>query len=103
MKKVLFVCQAGMSTSLLVTKTLEAAKAKGVELTIEAYSEAEAKNHLDGVSVILLGPQVRFLLGNIKKMVEGKNINVEVIDSISYGRMDGNALLKQITKLLPAE
>lgn len=100
MKKVLFVCSAGMSTSLLVEKTQKAAKEKGIELDITAMSEAEAKNHLDECSVILLGPQVRFLLGGIKKSVEGKGINVEVIDSMSYGRMDGEGVLKQILALL---
>lgn len=100
MKKILFICQAGMSTSLLVSKTLEAAKQKGVDIEITALPEAQAKNNLEGVSAILLGPQVRFLLGNIKKLVEGKGINVEVIDTVSYGRMDGNAVLKQIQKLI---
>lgn len=100
MKKVLFICSAGMSTSLLVTKTLAAAKEKGLEIDIEAMSEAEAKNHLDNVSVILLGPQVRFLLGNVQKMVEGKNVAVEVIDTLNYGRMDGKAVLEQIERLL---
>ncbi len=100
MKKVLFVCSAGMSTSLLVQKTLDAAKARGVELDIQAMSEAEAKNHYDSCNAILIGPQVRFLSSSINKAVAGKNIKVDVINTISYGRMDGNAVLDQILTMI---
>lgn len=101
MTKVLFICSAGMSTSLLVDKTIKAAEEKGVALDIAAMSEAEARRHLDECDVILLGPQVRFLLGSMKKTVEGKNIKVDVIDSVAYGRMDGPKVLEQITSMLP--
>ena len=36
MKKILLVCSAGMSTSLLVTKMKEAAKQMGEEIEIQA-------------------------------------------------------------------
>lgn len=100
MKKILFICSAGMSTSLLVAKTLQAAKARGLELDITAMSEAEAKNHMDGCDVILLGPQVRFLLANVKKSVGDRNIAVDVIDMVNYGRMNGEAVLDQILSML---
>lgn len=99
MKKVLFVCSAGMSTSLLVENTKKAAKERNVEIEIQALSEAEAKSHLDECSVLLLGPQVRFLLKNFQKLTEGKGIKVDVIQSIPYGRMDGNAVLDQILSM----
>lgn len=99
-KKVLFICSAGMSTSLLVTKTMKVAQERGIDLEIFALSEAEAKNHYDGCAAILLGPQVRFLLDKVKKSVEGKGISVDVINQLSYGRMDGNAVLDQILKLI---
>jgi len=100
MKKILFVCSAGMSTSLLVMKTEKAAAKRGIELDIKAMSEAEAKNNIDDSNVILLGPQVRFLLSNVKKSVGDKNIAVDVIDVTKYGRMDGEAVLDQILSLI---
>jgi len=36
MKKILLLCAAGMSTSLLVTKMKNSAKEKGIEVEIEA-------------------------------------------------------------------
>ena len=42
MLKILLICSAGMSTSLLVNKMIKAAEAKGLEdITIEAHPEAE--------------------------------------------------------------
>ena len=62
MTKIILCCSAGMSTSLLVTKMQAAAKEQGIETAIQAKSEAEVKNHEDEMDVLLLGPQVRFLL-----------------------------------------
>ena len=60
MKKIMLVCSAGMSTSLLVTKMKKAADAQGMAIDIFACSESEAKEHYQKVDIILLGPQVRF-------------------------------------------
>ncbi len=100
MKKILFVCSAGMSTSLLVQKTQAVVDQKGDSMEITALAEAAAKSQYDTCDLILLGPQVRFLLKNIQKEVEGKGIPVEVIDTLSYGRMDGEAVYNQIKKAL---
>ncbi|MGL5614644.1 MAG: PTS sugar transporter subunit IIB [Sarcina sp.] len=99
MKKILLVCSAGMSTSLLVTKMEAAAKAKGVECSIEAVAEADAKNKIDEVDVLLLGPQVRFLLSKFKELSGGK-IPVEVIDTVAYGTMNGEKVLNRAIELI---
>ena len=44
MKKILLVCSAGMSTSLLVTKMKEAAKQMGEEIEIQALPIAECSS-----------------------------------------------------------
>lgn len=99
MKTIMLVCSAGMSTSMLVTKMEKAAVEGGNSVTIFACSEAEAKEKYDTVDVILLGPQVRFLLSKIQKAVEGKNIPVAVIDSVEYGTMNGAAVLEKALKM----
>ena len=100
MTTIMLVCSAGMSTSLLVTKMETAAKAKGQELKIFAVSEAEANKHFDNIDILLLGPQVRFLKKKIEKSLEGKNIPVDVIDSIDYGTMNGESVLTKALALL---
>ena len=43
MKKILLVCNAGMSTSMLVAKMKKAAEAGNMDVSIEAKSLSEAK------------------------------------------------------------
>lgn len=100
MKTIMLVCSAGMSTSLLVTKMEKAAEAQGLEAKIFAVAEAEASNHLDEIDVLLLGPQVRFLEGNMKKKLEPKGIPLAVINSVDYGMMKGDKVLEQALGLM---
>ncbi|TDL80941.1 PTS sugar transporter subunit IIB [Peribacillus frigoritolerans] len=91
---ILLVCSAGMSTSMLVTRMEKAAAEQGVEAKIWAVSGDEAKEEMKNADVVLLGPQVRFLLKNMKAIADPQGIPVEVINSIQYGMMDGKAVLE---------
>ena len=99
MRKIMLVCSAGMSTSMLVKKMQDAAVSKEIEVEIFAVAEADARNHTD-VNVILLGPQVRFLLKKIQEMVANQSIPVQVIESVHYGTMNGEAVLNQAMTLM---
>lgn len=92
MKKILLVCSAGMSTSLLVTKMNKAAKEMGVEVEIEALPVSECSTKIDEVDIVLLGPQVRFQKPVVEKLANGR-IPIEVIEMRSYGIMDGKTIL----------
>lgn len=97
MTKIVLLCAAGMSTSALVRKMKDAAKAEGYEYDISAHSVSEAKNY-QSADMILLGPQVRYRL----KEVQGElpNNKVEVIDMKDYGMMNGKAVLDHVRKVL---
>ncbi|WP_096186981.1 PTS sugar transporter subunit IIB [Evansella halocellulosilytica] len=97
--KILLVCSAGMSTSMLVNKMRQAADTRGLNATIEATAEAGLSNELEKTDVILIGPQVRFLEKKIKEKASPHGINVAVIDSIAYGMMDGEKVLDQAIQL----
>ena len=60
MKNILLVCNAGMSTSMLVQKMQAAAKEQGIEATIQAKSVTDAANEIDKADVLLLGPTCRW-------------------------------------------
>lgn len=94
MKKILLVCAAGMSTSLIVNKMKAAAKEKGVEIEIEALPVSECSSVIDTVDIVLLGPQVRYQKPQVDSLVEGR-IPVEVIDMRFYGTMDGKSILEK--------
>ena len=88
---ILLVCAAGMSTSLLVNKMNEAAKTKGMSLEINAYPIGSIDKHASNADVILLGPQVRYELKNVKAKYPGKP--VEIINMQDYGMMNGAKVL----------
>lgn len=94
MKNIMLVCNAGMSTGILAKK-IEAAS--GDTLKVNAYSESEYKEHLEGVDLVLIGPQIRFLLPQIKEVVD---VPVEAISPMKYGIMDGKGVYEDIKKLL---
>lgn len=86
-------CASGMSTSVLVNKMKDAAKAKGVDADIAAFPESQMDKHLESMDVALLGPQVGYRLANAKALCEPKGIPVEVIPMIDYGMMNGAKVL----------
>lgn len=99
MVKIMLACSAGMSTSLLVTKMQEAAKEKGIEAEIWAISEVNLQNEIDKCDVLLLGPQVRYILSKAKTFEEPHGIPVEVINMMDYGRCNGKAVLERALEL----
>src|SRR5690554_5340401 len=95
--KILLVCSAGMSTSLLVTKMEKVAKEKGIDVEIFALSAGEGKKILNDVDLILLGPQVRYMKNEFVKLA---TVPVSVIDMMAYGRMEGEKVLNDALALL---
>lgn len=91
---ILLCCSAGMSTSLLVTKMETYAKEQGLEGKIWAVSADQVKNNIEMADVLLLGPQVRYLLNEMKKLGAEKGIPVDVINPVHYGMMNGQEVVK---------
>lgn len=98
MVNVVLFCAAGMSTSLLVNKMREAAKAEGFECEINAHALSKVKEEGPKADIILLGPQVRHNMESIKSQCQG--IPVEAIDMMAYGTLDGKKVIAQIKKIL---
>ncbi|MNM54261.1 N,N'-diacetylchitobiose-specific phosphotransferase enzyme IIB component [compost metagenome] len=92
MKKILLVCNAGMSTSILVQKMKKVAEQKSIEVTIEAIPSTDLSQFWQSSDVILIGPQIGFMKDSIKETVENK-IPVEVINMVDYGRMNADKVL----------
>ena len=97
MRKIVLLCAAGMSTSALVRKMQDAAKADGYDCEISAHSVSDAKNY-ESADIILLGPQVRYRLNEVKKLLP--NNIVEVIDMKDYGMMNGTGVLSHARSVM---
>ena len=97
---ILLCCSAGMSTSLLVSKMEQSAKSQGLECKIWAIAASELNNEIDQADVVLLGPQVRFLLPQIQKTGKEKGIPVASINPMNYGLCNGEMVLEQAATLI---
>lgn len=101
MKKIVLLCASGMSTSMLVKKMQEAAKADGYACSIDAFSASEAATKAADADVVLLGPQIRFQKNKIAAIAaQIPDVPVEAIDMRMYGRMDGKGALALARKLM---
>lgn len=94
MIRITLICAGGMSTSMLVAKMIEAAKDKDLEIEINAIAEGKFKKEYSmKTDILLLGPQVGYMLDSFKKEYEPKGMKIDVIDSIDYGMMNGGKVL----------
>ena len=93
MIKIRLFCAAGMSTSLLVSKMEEVAKNKGINVEIRATAEGKFREYENDTDVLLLGPQVGYLLDKLKKKYAETGIKISIIDSVDYGMMNGEKVL----------
>lgn len=100
MKRILLACSSGMSTSLLVTKMKAHAESIGEETEIWAVGQDQAKKEMAHADVVLIGPQMSFLKGDLQKEAQKYGIEVEVIDMQAYGLADGQKAYEQAVSLM---
>lgn len=99
MTRILLFCNAGMSTSMLVTKMRKEAVSKNIDATINAYPEGQMSKYIGEADVILLGPQIKYILPKAKILCAKNSVPIEVINTMDYGMMDGAKVLGQALKL----
>lgn len=97
--KVLLVCAAGMSTSMLMKKMEDYAKDNNIDLQIDAMSVDAMKDPKDaGYQCVLMGPQVSYLKAKVEKKAQG--LPIDVIPMANYGRQNCPAIVEQIENLI---
>ena len=101
--KVVLVCAAGMSSSLLEEKIRQAAAASGQLMELKAVDATTMSlwdYEKDTMDVILVAPQVRFKKRGIIKQAEPYGVIVTDIDTIAYGMVDGEKIFEQVLEVL---
>lgn len=89
---ILLICSSGMSTSLVVSRMLKAAKEQGKTHHIWAVSMDCAIDHYKQADMILLGPQISNIVNEIRQ--ESKK-PVYVINRENYGKCRGDVILAE--------
>lgn len=100
MKKILLVCAAGMSTSLLVGKMKTEASKKAIEVEIEAVAREHLEEKIYQANILLLGPQIGYLEDEITDEFGNCGIPIKVIPAVDYGMMNGKKILDATLKMM---
>lgn len=97
-KTILLVCNAGMSSSFLVSKMQQTIDEKDLDISITAVSasEVEGKLKTQKIDFLLLSPQVRYLKPSFEKCSEGKQLIISVIDNTNYARMNTDKIVDDL-------
>jgi len=101
--KVVLVCAAGMSSSLLEEKIRQAAAAAGKDMELKAVDSTRISMwnyEQDKMDIILVAPQVRFKKRGILQQSEPYGVIVQDIDTVAYGMIDGEKIFKQVMDAL---
>lgn len=101
MKNIMLVCNAGMSTSLLVKKMQDYAKKENIEVHIWASSLAEVDENVqkNKIDIILVGPQVKHMVGKLEEKYSDK-FPISDINMLDYGRMNGEKVLEDALAII---
>ena len=104
MKKVMLLCNAGMSSSMMAKKTSEYLKSEGQDIHVDASTTADANDVFDNseYDMILVSPQVRMLFNEYSKKAEEKEKKIAQIPFDAYSPTSAgvikmaNIILEQI-------
>lgn len=79
MKKVLIICAAGMSSSMMASKTTTYFKEKGLEIEVDAVSATEGDSMIKNseFDLFLISPQTTMFFDKFKKL--GDKVNKPVV------------------------
>lgn len=94
--KILVVCNAGMSSSILVKKIGEYAQSIGEDASVQAVSSASASDEAGKWDVCLVAPQIRYMVNDIKAKV---GVPTDCVDMRVYAMADGKAAYEQAKAL----
>lgn len=94
MKRILLLCAAGITTSLLTKKLDELVKEKNDQYEVVACPIAEVATLGQSAQMMLLSPQVRFNYGKIQQMFPNKL--VIKIESDEYTSLEASKILRKI-------
>ena len=73
---------------------------RSMDVSIVAKSLSEAKAEISEADIVLLGPQIRYELNNVKKIAG--SVPVEAIDMRDYGMMNGEKVLAHAMEVMGA-
>lgn len=93
---VLLVCGSGASSGFMAANIRKAAKARGLEITVNARSEATVEDYVEDIDCLVIGPHLASIKEDMDEICEGHDIKVLICDRDAYAHLNGDKALDQI-------
>ncbi|HWI66448.1 MAG TPA: PTS sugar transporter subunit IIB [Symbiobacteriaceae bacterium] len=104
--KILLVCAGGFSSSLVARRVQQAASERKLDVSVEFgfppfidRRDDVLVEYLRRFDVLLIAPQIRFMVAAAEKRLGDVGIPYALIDSLAYGQCDGDKILDQALAL----
>ena len=98
MRRIVLICDDGVSANALVRKMNGYAQQIGYECRIEAYGLEMVKSKAGGADIILIGPQIRFAEKEIKAAVG--DVPMFVMEMRDYGAQRADVFIEKCRRIL---
>lgn len=97
MKKIIVVCEAGITTSLLVKKLKEIYLEKEQDVEIDSKTLEEGLEFVEenSIDTVLLGPQVHHMDSKYEELTDAEVIKISVSD---YNNMNVHSIYEKVNK-----
>jgi cellobiose PTS system EIIB component len=95
MLTITLLCNLGMSTSMLVDKMVKAANAQNIDVDIDALPFDKAEDRINKTDILLLGPQVRYLLKKFQTEYGDKIPVIEAMNMSDYALLKADKILNE--------
>lgn len=98
--RILLVCAAGMSTSLVVEKMKKSLNEDEQHFVIDAHPADKFEDIVSEYDVALLGPQIKFKKVEFSFIASQYGVPVDMINTMDYGLCKGEKILKFAKELV---
>ncbi len=100
MKKVVLMCDTGISARMLVSKMQDEAQTRGIDIEITSRSVHDYRECAGEYDLALLAPQIRHRLRECQQSATAAKKTVACIEMDPFWNLDSGAVLNQALELL---
>ncbi|MHB8806528.1 MAG: PTS sugar transporter subunit IIB [Anaerolineaceae bacterium] len=97
---ILLVCAGGISTSFFVQNIRREYESQKIDGVVMAKSITEVPEFINNIDIIFIAPQAVFFKEKVEKICSQRSIPCQVIDTVTYGQMDGKKIIELAKKSL---
>ena len=97
---ILLVCQCGMSSGLLMQTMQHYAEENNLDLKVNARNIDDFMEYIDGVDIVLIGPQIKHREKEIRREMGELHIPVLVLEMKDYGMANGGSVIETAAEYL---